>query len=45
VIVTGCMGAEPETITARHPGVLAVTGPQQYEGVALRLSENFRGLQ
>jgi ribosomal protein S12 methylthiotransferase len=33
VIVTGCMGAEPETITARYPGVLAVTGPQQYESV------------
>jgi ribosomal protein S12 methylthiotransferase len=33
VIVTGCMGAEPEKITARHPGVLAVTGPQQYESV------------
>jgi ribosomal protein S12 methylthiotransferase len=33
VIVTGCMGAEPEAITARHPGVLAVTGPQQYESV------------
>src|SRR5215472_12206116 len=33
VIVTGCMGAEPETITARYPGVLAVTGPQQYETV------------
>ncbi|HVY56905.1 MAG TPA: 30S ribosomal protein S12 methylthiotransferase RimO [Xanthobacteraceae bacterium] len=33
VIVTGCMGAEPEEITARHPGVLAVTGPQQYESV------------
>jgi ribosomal protein S12 methylthiotransferase len=33
VIVTGCMGAEPETIIARHPGVLAVTGPQQYESV------------
>src|SRR5205814_3408751 len=33
VIVTGCMGAEPETITARHPGVLAVTGPQQYQSV------------
>ena len=27
VIVTGCMGAEPETITERYPGVLAVTGP------------------
>ena len=33
VIVTGCMGAEPEKITAVHPGVLAVTGPQQYETV------------
>ena len=33
VIVTGCMGAEPETNTARYPGVLAVTGPQQYESV------------
>jgi ribosomal protein S12 methylthiotransferase len=33
VIVTGCMGAEPDKITAVHPGVLAVTGPQQYESV------------
>ncbi|HYA04513.1 MAG TPA: 30S ribosomal protein S12 methylthiotransferase RimO, partial [Xanthobacteraceae bacterium] len=33
VIVTGCMGAEPDKITAAHPGVLAVTGPQQYESV------------
>jgi ribosomal protein S12 methylthiotransferase len=33
VIVTGCMGAEPESITARYPAVLAVTGPQQYESV------------
>jgi ribosomal protein S12 methylthiotransferase len=33
VIVTGCMGAEPEKITGRYPGVLAVTGPQQYESV------------
>ncbi len=33
VIVTGCMGAEPETITERYPQVLAVTGPQQYESV------------
>src|SRR5215468_2431612 len=33
VIVTGCMGAEPETITERYPGVLAITGPQQYESV------------
>ena len=33
VIVTGCMGAEPETITGTHPTVLAVTGPHQYEQV------------
>jgi len=33
VIVTGCMGAEPEKITDRFPNVLAVTGPQQYESV------------
>src|SRR2546422_4442505 len=33
VVVTGCMGAEPEKITQAHPGVLAVTGPQQYESV------------
>jgi ribosomal protein S12 methylthiotransferase len=33
VIVTGCMGAEPEKITDRFPRVLAVTGPQQYESV------------
>jgi ribosomal protein S12 methylthiotransferase len=33
VIVTGCMGAEPEKITSRYPSLLAVTGPQQYESV------------
>ncbi len=33
VIVTGCMGAEPEKITAQYPNVFAVTGPQQYESV------------
>ena len=33
VIVTGCLGAEPEYITGAHPRVLAVTGPQQYEAV------------
>lgn len=33
VIVTGCMGAEPESITKEFPKVLAVTGPQQYEEV------------
>jgi len=33
VIVTGCMGAEPEEITAKFPGVAAITGPQAYESV------------
>ena len=33
VIVTGCLGAEPEFITGVHPRVLAVTGPEQYEQV------------
>ena len=33
VIVTGCMGAEPEAVTAAHPGVLAISGPQAYESV------------
>src|SRR5436189_4590113 len=33
VVVTGCMGAEPEKITERFPNVFAVTGPQQYESV------------
>ena len=33
VIVTGCMGNEAETIRARFPAVLAVTGAHQYEAV------------
>jgi ribosomal protein S12 methylthiotransferase len=33
VIVTGCMGAEPEAIEKAYPGVLSITGPQQYESV------------
>jgi ribosomal protein S12 methylthiotransferase len=33
VIVTGCMGAEPAQIEAAYPGVLSITGPQQYESV------------
>ena len=33
VIVTGCMGAEPEKITQRYPNIFAITGPQQYESV------------
>jgi ribosomal protein S12 methylthiotransferase len=33
VIVTGCLGARRETITARHPSVLGVTGPHAYAEV------------
>jgi ribosomal protein S12 methylthiotransferase len=33
VIVTGCLGAEPDYITGAHPKVLAVTGPEAYEQV------------
>jgi ribosomal protein S12 methylthiotransferase len=33
VIVTGCLGVESDRIRAAHPGVLAITGPQQYEAV------------
>jgi ribosomal protein S12 methylthiotransferase len=40
VIVTGCMGAEPEPIRAAFPKVSAITGPQAYESVmaAVRLA-------
>lgn len=33
VIVTGCLGAEPDKILDKFPNVLAITGPQQYESV------------
>ncbi len=33
VIVTGCLGAEPEVIRAKFPNVLSITGPAQYESV------------
>jgi ribosomal protein S12 methylthiotransferase len=33
VIVTGCLGVQEDAIRQIHPGVLAVTGPQQYEAV------------
>ncbi len=33
VIVTGCMGAEPEQIREAYPNVAAITGPQAYESV------------
>jgi ribosomal protein S12 methylthiotransferase len=39
VIVTGCMGVEEGRIRALHPGVLAVTGPHQYEQVVLAVHD------
>jgi ribosomal protein S12 methylthiotransferase len=33
VIVTGCMGAQPNLIRDKFPNLLAVTGPHQYEQV------------
>ena len=33
VIVTGCMGAEPEAIREAYPNVFSITGPQAYESV------------
>src|SRR5262245_11073803 len=39
VIVTGCLGAEPEIIRDKHPNVLAITGPQAYESVMAAVHE------
>src|SRR5579885_1544604 len=39
VIVTGCMGAEPEQIRATFPGVAAISGPQAYESVMAAVRE------
>ena len=39
VIVTGCLGNEAELIRAKHPNVLAITGPQQYEQVVEAVHE------
>ncbi|NGP53404.1 30S ribosomal protein S12 methylthiotransferase RimO [Thioalkalivibrio sp. XN8] len=33
VLVTGCLGARPETIREKFPNVLGITGPQAYEQV------------
>jgi ribosomal protein S12 methylthiotransferase len=33
VIVTGCMGAQPQSISERFPDALSITGPQAYESV------------
>jgi ribosomal protein S12 methylthiotransferase len=39
VIVTGCLGRDADAIRARHPSVLAVTGPHQYEAVVSAVHE------
>jgi ribosomal protein S12 methylthiotransferase len=39
VIVTGCLGAEPDVIRRAHPKVFAVTGPHQYEAVVTAVRE------
>ncbi|MGO9674041.1 MAG: 30S ribosomal protein S12 methylthiotransferase RimO [Methylocella sp.] len=33
IIVTGCMGAEPEAIEAKFPNLFSITGPQDFESV------------
>ncbi|MFI5013407.1 MAG: 30S ribosomal protein S12 methylthiotransferase RimO [Hyphomicrobiales bacterium] len=39
VIVTGCMGAQPQSISERFPNVLSITGPQAYESVVAAVHE------
>ena len=40
VIVTGCLGAQPQKILDRHPQVLNITGPQRYEEVVAAVHEH-----
>jgi len=40
VIVTGCLGAQPQRILDRHPQVLKITGPQRYEEVLASVHEH-----
>src|SRR5450756_847487 len=39
VIVTGCMGAQPQSISERFPNLLSITGPQAYESVVAAVHE------
>ena len=39
VIVTGCLGANPQRILQQHPEVLKVTGPHAYEDVLTAVHE------
>ncbi len=40
VLVTGCLGANPQRILERHPKVLGVTGPHAYEHVIAAVDEH-----
>ena len=40
VLVTGCLGARPDTIREKHPGVLGITGPHAYEQVMAAVHEH-----
>ena len=45
VIVTGCLGAKDGVVKSAHPGVLAVTGPHDTEGVMRAVHAYFGELQ
>jgi ribosomal protein S12 methylthiotransferase len=40
VLVTGCLGANPQRILDRHPKVLGVTGPHAYEQVIAAVNQH-----
>lgn len=40
VIVTGCLGAAGDNIRRAHPGVLNITGPQQYQQVVAAVHQH-----
>jgi ribosomal protein S12 methylthiotransferase len=40
VLVTGCLGAEPDVIREKFPNVLGITGPHQYEAVVGAVHEH-----
>jgi ribosomal protein S12 methylthiotransferase len=40
VLVTGCLGANPQRILDRHPKVLGVTGPHAYERVIAAVNDH-----
>lgn len=39
VVVTGCLGKDADLIRSHYPGVLAITGPHQYEQVMEAIHE------